>query len=215
MCSRLVCSLACRQWIAKLDGFPQSQAQGVTAAGCQWTYYPISGGQLQPEQPLFNDPDNTPISDLSLGNPFKGKATTLATTGSTDFNGDGKTDVFRTYLRGDGSRQWQYSSGGTGAWQDLAFADDTPLQFGEFNGDAKSDVFASLYNAGLPAYQWFYSPGGTGSFVPLKSTPDSPARLALGDFNGDGVTDVFTATNQDGTYQWGYCPRWERAARSI
>ncbi|HTP10709.1 MAG TPA: VCBS repeat-containing protein [Anaerolineae bacterium] len=179
----------------------------VTATGCQWTYYPISGGQLQPEQPLFNDPANTPISDLSVGNPFKGKATTLATTGSTDFDVDGKTDVFRTYLRGDGTRQWQYSSGGAGAWQDLAFADDTPLQFGEFNGDTHTDVFANIYNNGLNAYQWLYSPGGTNSFVQLHSTATYVNRLALGDFNGDGVTDVFTASLQsDSFYHWGYFP---------
>ena len=185
---------------------PESQAQGVAAAGCQWTYYPISGGQLQPEQPLFNDPDKTPISDLSLGNPFKGKAATLATTGSTDFNGDGKTDVFRTYLRGDGSRQWQYSSGGTGAWQDLAFASDTPLQFGEFNSDIHTDVFANIYDNGLNADQWLYSPGGSGSLVALHSTPNYVDRLALGDFNGDGVTDVFSATNTGSFEQWAYYP---------
>ena len=180
----------------------------VAAAGCQWTYYPISGGQLQPEQPLFNDPDNTPISDLSLGNLFKGKATTLATTGSTDFDGDGKTDVFRTYLRGDGSRQWQYSSVGTGVWQDLAFADGSlpasQLQFGNFNGDLKTDVFANLFS--FPTYSWVYSPSGTDSFVPLHSTNYFVDRLALGDFNGDGVTDVFTATQPDAFYHWGYYP---------
>ncbi len=150
-------------------------------------------------------PINTPISDLSLGNPFKGKATTLATTGSTDFNGDGKTDVFRTYLRGDGNRQWQYSSGGTGAWQDLAYAaiDPSSLQFGEFNGDTNTDVFANYYDT---AYRWVYSPGGTDNFVPLHSTANFADRLALGDFNGDGVTDVFTATQPDAFYHWGYYP---------
>jgi hypothetical protein len=186
-----------------------TQPHSLNAASCQWTYYPISGGQLQPEQSLFNDPANTPISDLSLGNPFKGKATSLATTGSTDFNGDGKTDVFRTYLRGDGSRQWQYSSGGTGAWQDLAYADGSlpasQLQFGNFNGDLKTDVFANSYL--FPNYSWLYSPGGTDSFVTLRTTKDYANRLALGDFNGDGVTDVFTANLQsDSFYHWGYFP---------
>ena len=100
------------------------------------------GGALQPPQTLYNDPANTPIVDLSLGNLFKGKANPLASRGSTDFNGDNKTDVFRTFVRGDGSLQWQYSSAGAGPWQDLAFADPLPLQFGEFNGNFKTDVFA-------------------------------------------------------------------------
>src|ERR1019366_4265392 len=99
-----------------------SQLGPVNVASCQWTYYPISGGQLQPEQALFNDPDNTPIINLSLGNPFKGKALQLSSTGSTDFDGDNKTDVFRTLPRLDGNLQWQYSSGGAGAWQNLAYA---------------------------------------------------------------------------------------------
>ena len=108
-----------------------SKYQNVSASaatGCQWTYYPISGGKLQPEQFLFNDPDNTPIVNLSLGNMFKGKATHLNTTGSTDFNGDNKTDIFRTIPRLDGNLQWQYSSGSTGAWQNLAYAGpDLPI----------------------------------------------------------------------------------------
>ncbi len=189
-------------------GEPRQRSLG--AAGCQWTYYPISGGQLQPEQPLFNDPDNTPIINLSLGNMCKGKSTHLNSTGSTDFDGDNKTDVFRTFLRGDGSRQWQYSSGGTGAWQDLAFADGslttTALQFGDFNGDTKTDVFATLFSTVLNAYQWLYSPSGTDSFVTLNSTIFPPDRLALGDFNGDGKTDVFIAALNGATYQWSYSP---------
>ena len=83
----------------------EPQKLAASASSCQWTYYPIKNAKLQPEQPLFNDPDNTPIIDLSLGNMFKGKSTHLASTGSTDFDGDNKTDVFRTLPRGDGNLQ--------------------------------------------------------------------------------------------------------------
>ncbi len=188
-----------------------SQPQAVSASSsCQWTYYPISGGKLQPEQLLYNDPDNTPVENLSLGSMFKGKSTHLASTGSTDFNGDNKTDVFRTLPRPDGNLQWQYSSGGTGAWQNLAYATSllptSLLQFGDFNSDHNTDVFANVYNNGSLNYQWLYSSGGTGSFITLNSTSFPPARLALGDFNGDGVTDVFTATASSNTYQWAYSP---------
>src|SRR5258708_5774517 len=95
---------------------PATSATPATSS-CQWTYYPISGGALQPPQALYNDPDNTPIINLSTGSLFKGKATHLASRGSTDFDGDNKTDVFRTTPKGDGNLQWQYSSGGAGAWQ--------------------------------------------------------------------------------------------------
>jgi len=125
----------------------QPALQPPAAAGCQWTYYPISGGKLQPEQLLYDDPDDTPISNLSVGNPFRANATytgssaSLASTGSTDFDGDNKTDVFRTVPRSDGNLQWQYSSGGTAAWQDLAYASSSlpasVLQFGDFEAMAR------------------------------------------------------------------------------
>ncbi len=38
------------------NGLSTNQSHDLTsaaAAGCQWTYYPISGGQLQPEQSLL------------------------------------------------------------------------------------------------------------------------------------------------------------------
>src|SRR5258708_349931 len=193
-------------------------AAAPAAAGCQWTYYPISGGKLQLEQLLYNDPDNTPIFDLSLGNLFKGKANPLASRGSTDFDGDNKTDVFRTTPKGDGNLQWQYSSGGTGAWQNLAYAGPelptTKLQFGEFNSDTNIDVFARVPTGGTPSEDWDYSPSGTNSFITLNSR-NYPDRLALGDFNGDGVTDVFTASAQGDSEQWGYFPGGSGALHSL
>jgi hypothetical protein len=175
---------------------------------CQWDYYPISGGKLQPEKLLYNDPDNTPLVNLSLGNMFKGKTTHLAANGSTDFNNDNKTDVFRTTLRTDGNLQWQYSSGGTGAWQNLAYAGNnlpvSDMQFGDFSGDDITDVFGNLYN--YPNYDWVDSPNGTNSFVTLNTENIFHDRMALGDFNGDGATDVFTATSSSGSYQWAYSP---------
>jgi hypothetical protein len=194
---------------------PQPRAASAAgAAGCQWSYYPVVGGHLQPEHLLYNDPDNTPIANLSVGTPFRSNATfgghlgQLASTGSADFNGDNTTDVFRTTPRNDGNLQWQYSNGGAGAWQDLAYAGPefpvSQLQFGDFNGDGLTDVFANVYN--FPTYYWSYSSGGTGNFTTLHTTGDFADRLALGDFDADGFTDVFTATLQNNTEQWGYYP---------
>ena len=138
----------------------------------------------------------------------------LASTGSADFDGDNKTDVFRTVPRVDGNLQWQYSPDGAAAWQDLAYATSllpiSQLSFGDFNGDSHADVFASLYSNSLLADQWMYSPSGTGNFVTLNSVSNYPDRLALGDFNGDGVTDIFVARAGSGPAsgfeQWSYYP---------
>src|SRR5689334_10978688 len=108
--------------IAASQPLVTASAAPASNPGCQWTYYPVSGGHLQAEQLLFNDPDNTPIASLSVGNPFKGKpalAASLASIGSADLNGDGKTDVFRTLPFDANNLRWQYSSGGAGTWQNL------------------------------------------------------------------------------------------------
>ena len=110
-----------------------------------------------------------------------------------DFDGDGRTDVFRM----SGS-QWQFSSAGTGAWQVL-FTDPslTPLddlRFGDFNGDGRTDVFSVL------GTQWRYSSAGVSSWIPLATDSTPLADLRFGDFNGDGRTDVFSMAGD----QWRY-----------
>lgn len=100
-----------------------------------------------------------------------------------DFNGNGKTDVFRTK---DG--HWYYSEGGNSNWVELGHdytLGITDLAFGDFNGDKKMDVFTTVNG------QWKYSSGGTGAWQNLAIDDALLADLRFGDFNGDGKTDVF------------------------
>jgi hypothetical protein len=130
-------------------------------------------------------PPTTPLSDLEFG----------------DFDGDGRCDLFRTV-----GGQWQYSSAGLGAWQNLAF-DPLPLselRFYDFNGDGKTDVFSRT-----PEGQWRYSDGGVSNWINLASDPLPLVELRFGDFNGDGKTDVFSrAENGQWRYSDGGTSNW-------
>jgi len=217
VCS-IVVLLALGQHTAGATGFrrPQSRSAALApqaaAAGCQWTYYPVSGGRLQAEQPLYNDLDNTPIGSLAVGTPFKSNAAShasLATTGSIDFDADGKTDVLRTWPRSDGLLQWQFSSGGLGGWQDLGYAGTSltasRMRFGEFDGDAVTDVFDNDFSVDIGP-EWLYSSSGTENFFMLFPTPPSFLELvAVGDFNGDGHADIFTVVPTF-THDWSFYP---------
>lgn len=100
-----------------------------------------------------------------------------------DFDGDGTTDLFRI-----SGTQWQYSSGGTGAWINLAndATSQSQLRFGDFNGDGITDVFH------VTGIQWRYRPGGVGAWVSLALDTTPYTDLRFGDFNGDDITDVFS-----------------------
>ncbi|MBP2324928.1 hypothetical protein JOF56_005313 [Kibdelosporangium banguiense] len=102
--------------------------------------------------------------------------------GFGDFDGDGKTDVFRA----TGAR-WYYSPGGTGRWVPGALAGTTRnnLRFGDFDGDGRSDVFT------VDGEQWKFSSGATTSWQPLATSGVPLADLRFGDFDADGKTDVF------------------------
>ncbi len=83
-----------------------------------------------------------------------------------DFDGDGRTDVFRI----SGS-QWQFSSGGAGPWQNLPMVDSTPidnLRFGDFDGDGITDVFSVIAVGGTN--QWRWSRSGRRSWQNLART---------------------------------------------
>ncbi|QRK06877.1 VCBS repeat-containing protein [Archangium violaceum] len=107
-----------------------------------------------------------------------------------DFNGDGKTDVFRA----DGWRWW-VSYSGTGAWTLINASEYTlgSLGFGDFNGDGKTDVFRA------DGSRFWVSYSGTGTWTQLNASGYTLGSLRFGDFNGDGRADIFRA---DGSRFW-------------
>src|SRR5262249_14517008 len=95
-----------------------------------------------------------------------------------------------------------FSSGGVKSLQNLTRG-SALYNFGDFDGDGKTDVFVS--GAGnAQGSQWMFSPGGAGPFQNLAFGPGT--RPEFGDFDGDKKTDVFFATPipgaPDGAHQW-------------
>ena len=124
-----------------------------------------------------------------------------------DFDGDGRTDVFRSQ-----GGQWQFSSAGVGPWQNLAY-DPLPLidlRFGDpywdyfldFNADGRTDVFS------VSGTQWRYSNGGASNWIALATDSTPLSELRFGDFDGDGRTDVFSTLGGQWRYSSGGTSNW-------
>jgi len=127
-----------------------------------------------------------------------------------DFDGDGRTDVFRH----TGS-SWRVMFDGASLWTTV-FTNSTPLsslRFGDFNGDGRTDVFRSVVLAPGEGNIWQYVPGepasggawGGWQYLSLDSSATSITKLAVGYFDpaDTGPTrrsDIFRA---NGT-TWGY-----------
>ncbi len=111
--------------------------------------------------------------------------------GLGDFNGDGKTDVFRAT-----GHRWYYSPSGIGRWVAASESVTTRavLRFGDFDGDGRTDPFT------VSGQRWQFSPGATSPWQPLATSSVPLDDLRFGDFDGDGRTDVF---HTDGT-RWYY-----------
>ncbi len=125
--------------------------------------------------------------------------------GFGDFDGDGRTDVFRA----TGAR-WYYSPGGTGAFVPLAASATrvTSLRFGDFDGDGTTDVFTTSGG------QWQFSSGGMTGWQPLATSDAALGSLRFGDFDADGTTDVFQTSGGRWYYSSGGRTSWIPLASS-
>jgi Trypsin-like peptidase domain/FG-GAP-like repeat len=112
-----------------------------------------------------------------------------------DFNGDGRSDIFR-YIQPSSGAEVFLSSGSAfiaaGSWTIATYGGAPDGWYvGDFNGDGKSDIFRYAPPSGAEV---FLSNGS--SFVAAGSWTSESYGAALGgwyvgDFNGDGMSDIF------------------------
>ena len=139
-----------------------------------------------------------------------------------DFNGDGRTDFFRTagcvwyvsYTKHDGpvigpaqrvppsilgksvAGPWTVLS--TGKCESLSV-----LRFGDFDGDRKTDVFVT--SGGV----WYISKGGVDWWTELGASSLPLSDFAFGDFDGDGRTDIFRGNGSTWYVSYGGATVWQ------
>lgn len=106
----------------------------------------------------------------------------------TDFNGDGRSDVF-WYAPGPAAdHTWYGKSGGGFTSRSTAINGTYETVTGDFNGDGRSDIF--WYGPGsTPDYIWYGQSGG--GFSSRSAPINGTYEPVTGDFNDDGRTDIF------------------------
>ncbi len=162
-----------------VDSSPAGSAPnryGQSASDCLPPRFCSSAGGAGPWR--YHATSSYPLSALAL----------------SDFDGDGRADVFRT----DGDAWW-WLSGGAGGWARLNTSSAVlgSLAFGDFDGDGRADVFRATGS------EWVVSHGGTGGWTRLRAEGATLSNLAFGDFDGDGRTDVFRATGSEWQVSYG------------
>lgn len=184
------------------DGDGKTDAFRTDPIGGAWFVAWSGQGAWQPLQPpdplLFNQP----LTELAFA----------------DFDGDGKTDVFRADPT---AGSWFVSSGGQTSWT-LFDPGAMPnpgkfgqslneLAFGDFNGNGAIEALRINPNPGL----WFAYEAGDGNWRMING-PDATLGVALdglafGDFDGDGTTDVFhaDASHDRWLVSWSGVTPWE------
>jgi len=125
-----------------------------------------------------------------------------------DLNGDGHLDIVTANVdssisvllnRGSGTYKTEPLITSLAALETYG----TYLAFGDFNGDGKTDIAASLVNGSGAVY---VLPGqGNGTFgAPIATpTPNYPTALVAADFNKDGKTDLVAAGDGSGCASYG------------
>ena len=129
----------------------------------------------------------------------------------SDFNGDGKTDIY-LYNVSDGTHAvWLNQGNGTFAstysWVSPAgYGIGYVIKLGDFNGDGKSDIYKFRQSDGRHIV-WLNQGNGTFDITPGNSTVwASGAGYGTGyasqldDFNGDGKSDIYLFNVSNGTH---------------
>ena len=156
---------------ADFDGDGDDDA--FRSTGTEWRWLENQGGYFytgtNQEHWAYLNTSSIPYGNLAFG----------------DFDGDGRTDVFRA----SGGR-WYVSYAGTSAWTQINSSNYGfhQLRYGDFDGDGRTDVF--LTSGG----RWYVSYGGTGRWQWVQSSGYPLERLRFADFDGDGRTDVFVSS---------------------
>ncbi len=114
-----------------------------------------------------------------------------------DFDGNGKTDVFRT----DGTKWW-VSDNGSGGWKHVMTSGYpmSRLKFADFDGDGTCDVF--LIADGKFLVSW----GARTAYEQINAS--GVTNVQVGDLNGDNKADVFTAWSGRWYASWGGTTGW-------
>ena len=117
----------------------------------------------------------------------------------SDFNGDGKTDIWVS--NADGLKIYSL----TGTSFSVIYTTSIPkrdhyFRVGDFNGDGKTDLFVYGYTT----YDWsdwqMRLSTGTGfeiNYIPKKKSNLKNDLVRVGDFNGDGCSDLMVMATND------------------
>jgi hypothetical protein len=179
---------------------PGATAAEPSPAACtsQWL---VSSGGIGSFQPLWTDPDGTPIGRLVT----EAAAPDARPDSDQWFNASptAATDVFSSFVRPDGKIGWRVSVDGKNEWEPTnhSVVPAKDLRFGDFDSDGLSDTFVAL-DQGTGWYRWMFSSRTLGMFKDLAITRLSIDRIRLGDFNGDGTTDVFVPERSGTSWAW-------------
>jgi hypothetical protein len=115
-----------------------------------------------------------------------------ATGRNTDFNGDGKADIFWINSKTGETSIWFMNGSGppTTVRSTTVPVGWSPLVFGDFNGDGRGDVFWRNASTGETSV-WLMNGANFTSAFRTYTVPTAWIPTGAGDFNGDGRADVF------------------------
>jgi len=120
----------------------------------------------------------------------------------TDFNGDGRSDIFwRNPSSGVNALWFMNGTAPASASLPSLATSWTPAAFGDFNGDGRSDVF--WRNSNGSNMLWLMN-GSTPTTVNTTAMASGWNIQASGDFNNDGRWDVLWRNSSTGANQFWY-----------